>query len=141
MSHAMVQRIGRFELRESLGEGAAGAFYRGFDPAADRDVSVQLVRLNPQNSIESREEALRQAKAAGASSDQNVATILNIGTDNEYAYVARAWVEGQSLATVANGGAPFRVSEVIGWLEQIAGAIDYAHSRGIVHGALEPSHV
>jgi hypothetical protein len=141
MSHAMVQRIGRFELRESLGEGAAGVFYRGFDPATSRDVSVQLVKLNPQNSVESREEALKQAKAAGAFSHPNVATILDIGTDNDYAYVVREWVEGRSLSSVANEGAPFRVSEVIGWLEQIADAIDYAHTRGIVHGALEPSHV
>ena len=137
----MAQRIGRFELRESLGEGAAGTFYRGFDPATGRDVTVQVIKLPSHHSLESREEALKQAKAAGAFSHPNVAAILDIGSDNDAAYVAREWVDGRSLAHVANESAPFRPSDIAGWLDQTADALDYAHRRGIVHGALEPSHV
>ena len=85
MSEVMTKRIGRFELAESLGEGAFGSYFRGHDPATGRDVAVQTIRLDARVSAEAREAALRDARSAAELSHPNIAAIYDVGIDGETA--------------------------------------------------------
>ena len=40
-----MERIGKYEIRQLLGEGATSSVYLGYDPFAQRDVAIK--RLHP----------------------------------------------------------------------------------------------
>lgn len=141
MSQVMTKRIGRFDLVEQIGEGAFGRYFRGYDPATGRDVTVQMITIEPNVTQEAREQALRQARSAAALSHPNVAAVFDIGVDNDVAFVVREFVDGKTLQQYLADGMRLTESETVEVLDQIAAAVDFAASRGVVHGSLEPVHV
>ncbi len=141
MSQVMTKRIGRFDLVDQIGEGAFGRYFRGYDPATGRDVTVQMISIEPNVTQEAREQALRQARSAAALSHPNVAAVFDIGVDNDVAFVVREYVDGKTLQQYLADGMRLTESETVEVLDQIAAAVDFAASRGVVHGSLEPVHI
>ena len=52
-----------------------------------------------------------------------------------------AWVDGGTLADRLAGGKPLPLDQTADVLEEMAGALDYAHQHGIVHRDVEPSNI
>jgi serine/threonine protein kinase len=99
----MTKRIGRFELAESLGEGAFGSYFRGHDPATGRDVAVQTIRLDARVSAEAREAALRDARSAAALSHPNIVIVYDAGQENGHYFMTSCASSTGIAATFARG--------------------------------------
>lgn len=137
----MIERIGRFEIQERGGETPVGRVYRALDPSLGLPVVIKTIRLPERLSDEAREGILREARLVGSLSHPNIATVLDAGIEEDFAYVAAEQPEGQLLAALVSEAAPFRPSAILPWLDQIADALDYAHRRGVLHRDLTPSAI
>lgn len=51
------------------------------------------------------------------------------------------YVSGQQFGDIMRAAGRMDVEACVNWIEQIAGALDYMHRRGVVHGNLKPSNV
>src|SRR4051812_34771266 len=72
-------RLGRFEVRDLLGEGAFGRVYRGFDPELRREVAIKVPHPHCLMIGGFRERFLREARAAATIHHPNVCPIHDVG--------------------------------------------------------------
>lgn len=140
-----VQRIGRYQIEETLGRGAMGVVYRARDPIIDRQVALKTMRLDldAEHSEEFRERFVREAQAAGRLNHPGIVTVHDVGEDPEtgLVYIALEYVEGRDLKQMLAAGHRFRPSEAARITADVATALDYAHSYGVVHRDIKPANI
>jgi serine/threonine-protein kinase len=139
----VVRTIGRYRAFGELGRGAMGVVYRGFDPLIGRTVALKTLSIDTSDpqAREFRERLYREAAAAGALSHPNIVTIFDIVEDAGLTAVAMEFIEGRSLAAIIAERAPLPIELAVEVLDQIASALDYAGSQGIVHRDIKPANI
>ena len=139
------KRIGRYELEKTLGRGATGVVYLARDPIIDRLVALKTLRvdLDADHAEEFRERFVREARAAGRLNHPGIVTVHDVGEDPETGlmYIAMEHVEGRDLKQILSTGHIFRPSEVARIAADVAIALDYAHSFGVVHRDVKPANI
>ncbi len=137
---ALLKRIGRFEVRKKLGQGGFGTVYRAFDPQLEREVAVKVPKTELLASPKSVERFLREAKAAARLNHPHIVPVYDAGRDGELNYIASAFIDGQPLSAMIDQftGEFRRIATVI---RQLAEALDYAHSQGVIHRDVKPDNV
>jgi serine/threonine-protein kinase len=140
-----VERIGRYLIEKTLGRGAMGVVYLALDPLIDRRVALKTLRLDldAEHVEEFRERFVREARAAGRLNHPGIVTIHDVGEDPESGlmYIAMEYVEGRDLKQLLAAGHRFRPSEAARIAAEVANALDYAHSLGVVHRDIKPANI
>jgi len=140
-----MQTIGPYQLLEELGRGAMGVVFRGFDPAIGRPVAIKVIRPGEfASAVESDELKLRfarEAAAAGRLSHPNIVTVYQLGEDRGVQYLVVELVEGLSLEGMLANGRPQDPRIAVSIVNQVAGALDYAHGAGVVHRDVKPANI
>lgn len=139
-----IEKIGRYQISDELGRGAMGVVYRATDPSIGRTVAIKTIRLasHSQQDRDLHVERLRrEAQSAGRLSHPHIVTIYDLIEADDAAYVCMEFVDGPSLETVLSSRQIIPRDEVIRMLKQAAEALDYAHSRGVVHRDIKPGNV
>ena len=90
-------RIGRYVLISSIGQGGMGVVFLAYDPELDRKVALKLLRLGLLNR-EGKQRLVREAQAMARLSHPNVVAVYDVGTVEHQAFVAMEYVEGQTLS-------------------------------------------
>ncbi len=136
-----MNRLGRYRIDDCLGEGAMAEVYRAHDPEIDRQVAIKVLKPDFARDREIGARFLREARAAGALSHANIATIYDVGETDGVAYIAMELVDGQPLdaALQTQGRMPYERVLAIG--QQLASALAYAHRAGVVHRDIKPSNI
>ncbi|MDP9025595.1 MAG: protein kinase [Candidatus Eremiobacteraeota bacterium] len=136
-----MKALGRFHIDACLGEGAMAEVYRAHDPEIDRPVAIKVLKSDYARDPEIGARFLREARAAGALSHANIATIYDVGEAEGIAYIAMELVDGQPLdvALQQQGRMPYERVLAIG--RQLASALAYAHRAGVVHRDVKPSNI
>ena len=137
--------IGPYKIQAELGRGGMGVVYRGIDPAIGREVAVKIIRLDQFATAEEaahlRLRLSREAAAGGCLSHPGIVTVYQLGEHENVVYIAMEFIAGASLESLLKTR-PFNdVGETIGLLEQVADALDHAHSMGIVHRDVKPANI
>ena len=139
------KRIGRYEIQGSLGAGAMGAVYKGFDPLIKRTLAIKTIRLDIARGSEEYKTFLerfyQEARISGTLSHPNIVTLFDIGEDNGLPFLALEYIEGETIESLLDRGVKFRPEKVIGLISQIAAALDYAHSKGVIHRDVKPANL
>lgn len=135
--------LGRYEVRERLGQGAMGTVYRGHDPVLARPVAIKTIPLDMPKEDRSDYEArfYQEARAAGGLSHPNLVTIYDIGKTDRLAYMVMEYVQGQELRELLLTHAPFSAEDAVRVCAQVADGLDYAHVRGVVHRDIKPTNI
>ena len=117
------------------------AVYLGHDLLLGRDVAIKSPR--PQFSADPgfRARFEREARAAASLSHPNIIDVYDVGEDEGTPFIVMELVRGQSLKEIIAADAPFHPDDVAELLEQIGGALDYAHARGYVHRDIKPGNI
>jgi len=139
------QHIGRYEILKPLGRGAMGVVYLARDPIIDRKLALKTLRVDLDDDVagEFRERFLREARAAGRISHPGIVTIHDVGEDPEsgLVFIAMEYIEGRDLRQLMAAGYRFRPSEAARIAADVARALDYAHSMGVVHRDVKPANI
>lgn len=128
--------FGPFRVLHQIGIGALGPVFRTYEPTRDRLVAVKVFRLDitPEQSQALARE-LARASDAGLFHPSIVEPIA-AGVEGTVAYRAEEYVAAESLDAAIRHYAPAALDTTLPFLTQLAGAIDFARTAGIGHGAL-----
>ena len=141
----VTERIGRYDIVKTLGKGAMGVVYLARDPLIDRLVALKTLRLDVDTEFEEqfRQRFLREARAAGRLNHRGIVTVYDVGEDPEtgLVYIAMEYIEGQDLKARMQAEPPLRLDEIARIVAEIALALDYAHSMGVVHRDIKPENI
>ena len=137
----MQQTIGRYEIRDELGEGGMGTVYLAYDPKLRRDVALKV--LQPRLFLQDPDFSLRferEVTTIASLEHSSIVPLHDFGEDGEWLYFVMRLMNGGTLADrIAQG--PFALDVTITILQRIASALDKAHGRGIVHRDVKPGNI
>ena len=140
-----METIGPYRLEAELGRGSMGVVFRALDPAIGRSVAIKILHPNqlgtPEERAELRLRLAREAAAAGRLSHPNIVTIYQLGEQGDLQYLVLELVKGLSLEQMLVTGQPLIRKTALSILNQIADALDYAHSEGVIHRDVKPANV
>ena len=138
----------RYRLRQSLGKGSFGEVFYAEDVKFEppKPVAVKLLHAQFVNDPQVREDIKREAGTLGRFNHPNILNVIDYDISQERAYIVTSLAEGGSLGSKIRPDPtqqPTRLplTEVAGYLDQIADALDEAHSRGLIHRDIKPLNI
>ena len=138
------RKLGRYQLLEKIGKGGMGVVYRAMDPAIGRVVAIKTIRLTDDSGEgpEQRARLLRESQAGGRLSHPNIVAVHDISEEGETSYIVMEFVSGRTLESVLREDSSLQSSsQALRIVQDCAAALDYAHSRGVVHRDVKPANI
>ncbi len=130
-------RLGRYLLRELIGQGGMGKVYRAWDEVLHRDVAVKVL-TTPDDEMLRR--FAREAAAIGRLENHHVVEIHDLCADGPHPYIVMEYLRGECLQTRLRRG-PLSVEEAVEIILGVCCAVNACHRVGIVHRDLKPGNV
>ncbi|MFJ6084106.1 protein kinase [Streptomyces sp. NPDC092369] len=136
---------GRYRLTERIGSGGMGTVWRAYDELVGRDVAVKQPRLPGDPEDEHRQRAAhrlyREARAAARVEHPAAVSIHDVVVEEDgLPWIVMELVRGESLHELLRRG-PVDAAEAARIGHAVLGALQAAHSVGIVHRDVKPANV
>lgn len=134
--------IAAYRLDAYLGRGMLGAVYKGHQLNLDRAVAFKV--FDPERCIRNAALAKRflaEAGKVGSVTHDGLVQLHESGEHDGLLWCSMEWVDGETLEALLKRDG--RVAPPLAFLivEKIAEALREAHTKGVIHGDLRPSHV
>ena len=134
-------RLGNCRLVRKLGEGGMAEVWEAVDVTLERRVAIKVVKETISSLPEFDARFRREAKVAAQLEHPNVLQIYGFGVENGIAYIEMPYLSGGTLGSRLDSGPPPPLETVCEWVEDLASALDAAHSRGIIHRDIKSVNV
>jgi TolB-like protein len=131
---------GRYDLEREIGRGGMATVFLARDLENDRNVAIKV--LNSDLSVAMGPERFRrEIDVANTLAHPSILPVYDSGESNGSLYYVMPFVAGESLAARLERERQLSVDEALRITCEVAGAIDYAHKRGIVHRDIKPENI
>jgi serine/threonine protein kinase/tetratricopeptide (TPR) repeat protein len=134
-------RLGNYEILEEIGRGGMGVIYRARQRHSRRIVAVKRVLSYHADSRETLARFRREAQAAASLDHPNILPIYEVGeSEDGLPFFSMKFAPGGNLQEV---GPALRndLRQGVALVAKIARAVQYAHSKGILHRDLKPGNI
>ncbi len=134
-------KAGRYEILGEIARGGMGVVYRAHDPAVNRDVAVKVLQERFRNHPVATSRFVEEGQITGQLQHPGIPAVHEIGTlPDGSPFLDMKLVKGTTLADQLAEPSPDRGRLVAVFL-QVAQAVGYAHSKGVIHRDLKPANV
>jgi serine/threonine-protein kinase len=133
-------QFGEYMLLEEIGRGGMGVVYHARHEASGKEYALKMILHGDQASATTQKRFHAEARAATALDHPNIIGIADVGQHEGRAYFCMERIEGETLAERLDRG-PMPPRQTARIMMQVARAIDYAHSQGVLHRDLKPSNI
>jgi serine/threonine-protein kinase len=133
-------KLGRYEIRSSLGAGGMGEVYLAWDARLDRNVALKILPDAVAADPDRMRRFEQEAKAASGLNHPNIITIYEIDQSDSTSFIATEFIEGSTLRERIRAQ-PMPPAEVMNVAVQVASALAAAHANGLVHRDIKPENV
>jgi len=129
-----------YELRDVIGSGEFGVVHRAYQPSIGREVAIKVIRADNTNDLAFVSRFEREAQRVANLEHPHVLPLHDYWRDPSGAYLVMPLMRGGSLEDSLRSGG-WNLEPALRLLDQVGGALAYAHRRGVVHGDLKTSNV
>src|SRR2546430_244068 len=132
--------VGPYRIRKPIGRGGMGEVYLAEHTTLSREVSLKIL---PEHFLDDAQRVQRfrqEARAVLALNHPNVVTVYDIGEAGGVHFISTEFVEGETLRQRMTRPR-LTIGEAVEIAAQVAGAIAYAHEKGVIHRDIKPENV
>jgi TolB-like protein/tRNA A-37 threonylcarbamoyl transferase component Bud32 len=137
LTHALT---GRYRLERELGRGGMATVYLAHDLKHDRRVALKVLSPEVAHTL-GAERFLREIRVTAGFDHPHILPLLDSGQAGDLLYYLMPYVEGESLRDRLTREKRLPLGDALRIAREVAGALAYAHSRGIIHRDIKPENI
>ncbi len=125
----------RYAVVDFVGEGGMGVVYRAIDRQLRRTVAIKFLRSRDPTEIARFQ---REARAQARIDHEHVCRVFEVGEVGGRGFLAMQFIDGETLRSPVD---ELDLEEKLELMEQVARAVQAAHTGGVVHRDLKPGNI
>ena len=138
--HLRAALADRYMIDRELGRGGAAVVYLARDLRHDRLVALKVVRSELSLALGS-ERFLREIRVTAGLRHPHILPLFDSGEADGILWYTAPYVEGESLRARLEREGMLPVAEAVRIAGEVADALEYAHSAGVVHRDIKPGNI
>ncbi len=133
--------FGEYKNLELIGRGGMAQIYKSHHPRLNCPVAIKLlsVELALEEDFPIRFE--REAEIVSKLQHPNIVRLFDYGKLEQTHFMVMEYIAGEDLERRLRNCARLALAEVAKIVGDVASALDYAHSQGLVHRDIKPSNI
>ncbi len=139
------EKIGKYEVRGRLGEGATSTVWRAWDPFAQREVAVKVISPEVLQDKDRgklyRHLLVNEASLAGKLQHPHIVQIYDAVVDAAQSYIVMEYVSGGTLEPFCSPDNLLPLDRLVEIVFKCTRALDYAYHLGITHRDIKPANI
>ena len=132
---------GQYEVEREIGRGGMGVVYLARDLRLDRMVAIKTLPLHLASDAAIRERFLREARMAARLAHPNIVPVHRADEVGGQVFFVMGFVDGDSLAAKLAAEKSLSPKRTVPILRDVAAALGYAHSSGLVHRDVKTENI
>lgn len=133
-------QIGHYTIGELIGQGGMGRVFKATDTRLDRAVAFKIIDCSPiSDDWESR--FLQEAKVLARLQHPNIVTLFDMGVVDGKPFLVMEYLEGRTIESLLQDQKELPFHQILGIGVQICNALEYAHSKGVIHRDIKPGNI
>jgi len=135
------KQIGKYKLLKELGKGGMGEVYLAHQTETGAKVALKILPPELTRNPQYVQRFRREAEAVSRLDHPHIIKMYEIGEDDGVHYIAMEHLGGAPLETLLKKRGPLPIREAAKIIMDVAGALDFAHSEGIIHRDIKPDNI
>jgi serine/threonine protein kinase len=132
--------LGQYHIVEMLGKGGMATVYKATQKTVNRTVAVKVLPRALMHDDTFMQRFRREAEVVASLEHFHILPMYDYGEYDGMPYIVMRFLEGGSLQERIREG-PLPWDQVLHIVSQIADALDYAHTSGVIHRDIKPSNI
>ncbi|MBK6629964.1 MAG: protein kinase [Betaproteobacteria bacterium] len=138
-------KIGKYEVRSRLGQGATSTVWLAWDPFAQREVAIKVISQEVLRDKERgklyRHLLVNEASLAGKLVHPHIVQIHDAVVDDALSYIVMEYVAGGTLEPFCTPDNLLPLDRLVEIIFKCTRALDYAYHLGITHRDIKPANI
>jgi serine/threonine-protein kinase PpkA len=128
-----------YQIERELGQGGMAIVYLALQESLHRHVALKVIKPVLTTDEEFAQRFLREGRIIAQLSDPHIVTVYDIASYEGTYYLSMEYLPGDTLQQRIREGLPLK--DALAVARAIAGALHYAHHRGIIHRDIKPQNI
>ncbi|MGI8784790.1 MAG: protein kinase domain-containing protein [Acidobacteriota bacterium] len=133
--------LGKYKIEAHLGAGGMCDVYRARHIFIDKLVALKLLKPEFASDPAVVQRFEREARATSRVAHPHAVTVTDFGVSDDVQFIVMEYIEGETLAHVLETQGPQSIGRTSRILRQVAGALEAAHTAGVIHRDIKPSNI
>src|SRR5215217_7496426 len=134
------QTLGSYRILNQIGQGGMATVYKAYQASMDRNVAVKVLPGQLAESPEFMKRFQQEARIIARLEHPHILPVFDYGENDGITYFVMRYLEAGTLKEKMESGRPLPLTEIDRLFSQLADALSYAHSMGVVHRDLKPAN-
>ncbi len=130
-----------YQITDLLGRGGMSLVYLAQEVDLNRQVAIKILPLQFLQGPSAAERFEREAKIAASLDHPHIVPIFRVGATSTFLWYTMKRIRGRSFEQIIAERGALPLPEVLGVVEQVGSALQYAHRHGVVHRDVKPANV
>jgi serine/threonine protein kinase/predicted Zn-dependent protease len=133
--------LGHYKVLRMLdGGGMGGEVYLAEDCRLERPVALKFISNHYAGDEWASEQMMKEARAVARLEHPHICPVYGVEEIDGHHFIVMQYVEGETLASLLRR-APLGAERAAALADQIAGALAFAHARGVIHRDVKPQNI
>ena len=133
--------VGGYRIESLLGRGGMAAVYLAEDARLKRKVALKVLSPELAEDDTFRRRFVDESERLASVDHPNIIPVYEAGHDGDHLFIAMRYVDSTDLKQLLDREGPLAPERAVALVTQVAGALDAAHAKGMVHRDVKPANV